>query len=93
MYQANPIKKAVRAAEWRAKRDGRVFDLTVDDLEVPELCPVFGTPMLRPSLDRINNNLGYTRKNTRVISWEANRLKHALTLEQARALVRYMEGG
>jgi len=51
--------------------------------------------MTKPSLDRKDNTKdntkGYTKDNVRVISWEANRIKHALTLEQAEALVRYMK--
>lgn len=91
VYTRDPLKKAVRAAAWRAERDGREFSVRLEDLEIPELCPVLGVPLVRPSLDRKNNDKGYTKENTKVISWEANRIKHALTLEQVRALLQYME--
>ena len=35
-----------------------------------------------PSLDRIDNNLGYTKDNTMVISWRANYLKNTASLDE-----------
>jgi hypothetical protein len=90
LKKKRPLHRAVRAAAWRAKRDGIEFSLREQDLIIPEVCLVFGTPMATPSLDRRNNDLGYTMDNVRVISWEANRLKHRLTLEQVEALAEYM---
>lgn len=91
LKKKRPLARAVRSAEWRAKRDGLDFDLVESELEIPKVCPVFGTSMETPSLDRLDNSKGYVRDNVRVISWEANRLKHRLSIEQARALVHYME--
>lgn len=62
----------------------------MDDVVIPELCPVFGTPMDKPSLDRKDNSKGYTRDNVRVISDRANRLKNNGTLEELKAIVAYM---
>ena len=55
-----------------------------------EICPVFGFRMdcesenydLRPSIDRIDSNLGYEKGNVIWISYLANRMKSDLTLEE-----------
>lgn len=88
--QKFPLRKAIRAAKWRAKRDGLEFNLVEEDLNIPALCPVLGTVMDTPSLDRLDNSKGYTKNNVRVISWEANRLKHRLSIQQIEALLKYM---
>jgi hypothetical protein len=92
------------SARRRARVDGREFDIELSDVVIPERCPVFGILLLTnkyrgggrahddaPSLDRVNTACGYTRDNIRVISWRANRLKHAMTKAEARQLADYME--
>jgi hypothetical protein len=68
----------------RAKKRGLPFDITKDDLIVPEFCPVLGIPLRPkqgkraddgPSVDRIDPVKGYVRGNVAVISWLANRIK------------------
>jgi hypothetical protein len=44
------------------------------------------------SIDRVDNSRGYTKDNTRVISFLANGRKGDLTVEQVRNLLAYMEG-
>ena len=76
-------------ARQRAARRGLPFDLDVNDVVVPSICPALGVPLVigemrspySPSLDRIRPALGYVRGNTRVISDKANRLKGALDIE------------
>lgn len=87
----NVAQYLLTGAKWRANAFGLDFDLTLEDIVIPKLCPVFGTPMERPSVDRHDNSKGYTKGNAKIISLEANRLKNNLTLEQAKALVKYME--
>lgn len=67
------------------------FDLVYHQLTIPALCPVFQTPMVKPSLDRRDNDKGYTRENTFVISDRANRLKNNLSLKEVKMLAIYME--
>ena len=86
-------------ARKRAFRLGLPFDITPDDITIPEVCPVLGFLLnkdgprdMRPSLDRILPHAGYVRDNIRVISFRANRLKSDATCEELRAVLAYMEG-
>ncbi len=76
---------------YSAKRKGVPFNLTLDDIKVPEFCPILGIPLVRstgahtdssPSLDRINPSLGYIRSNVIVISYRANRIKNDATISE-----------
>lgn len=83
----------------RAKSDGIEFTLSPDDIVVPTHCPVMGCELRfekgisdhQPSLDRVDNSLGYVPGNVRVISWRANYLKKNLTLEQMELMLAYMK--
>lgn len=89
-----------KQAKWRAKERGLAFDLEYEDIVVPETCPVLGIPILydqgrnnhhSPSLDRKDNDGGYTKDNVQVISLRANTLKKDANLEEIRKILRYME--
>jgi len=76
---------------YNAKRKGVPFNLTLDDIKIPEFCPILGIPLARstgaptdssPSLDRINPSLGYVRSNVIVISYRANRIKNNATISE-----------
>jgi hypothetical protein len=99
-------KKLLYNANNRAKDRGFDCDLTVDDIVIPEFCPVLGIPLQAtvgqgrvsmkdnwnaPTLDRIDSAGGYTKGNVMVISARANFLKNDATLEEMRAILRYME--
>lgn len=101
-HKNNPEKSYILAARARARRNKLAFDLEEGDVVFPEVCPVFGIPLIftpagekrndnTPSLDRVDPSKGYTKGNVRVISWKANRLKCDSTLNDLRQLVRYME--
>tara|TARA_Y100000996_G_scaffold350877_1_gene290032 strand:- start:106 stop:441 length:336 start_codon:yes stop_codon:yes gene_type:complete len=77
-----------------AKRRGLNFDVTVEDLmelyEVQEgLCALSGLPMTRSSansdyslsIDRINNEIGYTKENLQLVCWRVNTMRSSLTVE------------
>lgn len=55
-----------------------------------EFCLGSGGKENSPSIDRIQNDLGYVPGNIGVISMLANRIKSSLTLEQAEKLVEYL---
>lgn len=89
-------------AKSRAKQNGIPFRITINDIYVPKLCPVFGTPLEvgvgnkhhtpnSPSLDRVNPELGYVPGNTVVISYRANRIKNDSTLEELEYLVKFIK--
>lgn len=78
----------------RAKKQGIPFDIDINDILIPETCPVLGTPMKfradrdgAPSFDKIDPSLGYVKGNVRIISHKANRWKNNMTLEDAKLLV------
>lgn len=76
----------------RSKKAGHQFNLTVEDLDFPEYCPVLGiklenTPFISdctPSVDRVDNNKGYVRDNIVLVSFRANRIKSNATPEELR---------
>ena len=69
------------------ERDKLDFNITYEDFEIPERCPLLGIPLVKhisegnakddsPSLDRIKPELGYVRGNVWVISHKANEIKN-----------------
>ncbi len=99
-HAADPRRQMVQAAKRRALRDGLQFSLTIEDLQMPECCPVFGTPFetgqkvarpTSPSLDRLDNTKGYVPGNVWIISRRANVLKSDATIEELKTLVTALE--
>jgi hypothetical protein len=98
----NPVKYLLFGVRGRAVRFGIECSLTEADLVVPETCPVLGIPLLwgqgpsannSPSVDRFDNSKAYTKDNIHIISNRANKLKNNATVEEMRAVLRYMEAG
>jgi hypothetical protein len=75
-------------AKGRAKRNNLEFNIEVNDILIPEKCPVFdftlkvNDPDCTPSIDRINPALGYVKGNIQIISNRANRIKNNATWEE-----------
>ena len=87
----DPRKTILYSAKHRAMIKDLAFDLVLEDIIIPETCPVLGIPLelyhdtqmrSSPSLDRINPRLGYTKGNIQVISWLANTMKQDADKEQ-----------
>lgn len=94
-----------QGAKRRAKNMGREYDLDIKTLPLPEKCPILGCDLSYPSssakleskgprndsvtLDRIDNDRGYTNDNVRVISYAANRIKGDMTPSQVENLYYY----
>lgn len=85
--------KMWRRAKSRANEQGIPFDIVVDDIVIPDVCPVLGIPikinvgksgafMDSPSLDKIIPELGYVKGNIQVMSQLANQMKGAASREQ-----------
>jgi len=96
----NPALGMLKHAKYSARKKGIPFNLTLKDIEVPKVCPVFGFRLSvgnairnskSPSLDRVNPRKGYVKGNVRVISWRANDLKKNATLKEVKALLKYLE--
>jgi hypothetical protein len=94
----NPAKALLQGARRRAKKSGLAFELTADDIIIPDRCPVFGFELSRgggtdnsPSIDRIDNAKGYLRGNVVVVSMLANRIKNNSTTDQLKQVVEFYE--
>mgnify|MGYP007089703102 CR=1 FL=1 len=89
----DPRKKLYQQARNRAKRYNMDFDLAVNDIVIPEKCPLLDIPFIvgeknnyqfSYSLDRKDNSKGYTKDNIWVISVKANSMKNNATREELR---------
>ena len=70
-----------RSVTASARKRGLECDITKEDIVVPDLCPILKVPMeqfteFAPSVDRIDNSLGYVKGNIQVISRKANSMKY-----------------
>lgn len=91
-------------SKYRAKKIGRKFTITVQDILTllgDGKCPVFRVRYdlnpngksndLSPSLDRLNSKRGYTKENSVVICQLANQIKTNATSKQIRQVADWME--
>ena len=96
----HPKVRLVNFAKHRAKINNLPFNITADDFEFPEYCPVLNIKLelgkkklhdASPTLDRIIPELGYVKGNVKVISYKANRIKNNGSLKDLKLVVQYME--
>jgi hypothetical protein len=92
-------------AKGRAKKQGVEFSIGLEDIVIPEKCPILGIPLFpnhtgkakpgpnSPTLDRRDNDQGYTKANTWVVSFRANSLKSDATVAELRAMARNVQVG
>ena len=96
----NPKKTLLSGCKARAKKKGLPFDLDLEDIIIPEKCPMLGIKLMRnlgqrgpssssPSLDRIIPEKGYTKGNVQVISTKANMIKSNATADELMAVAKY----
>jgi hypothetical protein len=96
-----PLHHLFHNAKKRAKLKGVPFEITKDDIIIPEVCPILGVKLERgagagnyidtsPSLDRIVPELGYVPGNVAVISMRANRIKNDATAEELAAVLAFV---
>ena len=95
----HPEKYLWRSAKQRARKKGLDFDIEVSDIIIPQFCPLLNIPIQHivgngvgrnpnaPSLDRLQNHLGYVKGNILVVSWRANFIKGDATIEEFRLLL------
>lgn len=91
-----------QGAKRRAQKAELPFSITLSDVVIPDLCPVFGVPLQvatgapcgaanSPSIDRLIPDIGYVPGNVRVISWRASDLKRDATMDEIKKLLAWME--
>jgi len=86
--KANDKARLFKNAKHSARTRFLDFDLTEEDIVIPEICPVLRIPFdntkisYTMSVDRIDNNLGYVKGNVQVITRKANTMKNDATKEQ-----------
>lgn len=92
--------RLMHGAKQRARRQGIEFSITLDDIIVPDLCPLLGVRIAAgqntiqpnsPTLDRIDPRKGYVRGNVWVISQKANQMKSDNTVETMRFFIQVIE--
>lgn len=75
----------------RAKKKGFEHNITIEDIQIPDKCPLLGIPLFAgqggvcpnsPTLDRIDSSKGYIKGNVWVISYKANTIKSNATPEE-----------
>jgi hypothetical protein len=76
----------------KCKIEGIDFNLDIEDLNFPDLCPALGIKIIKgmgdnaATVDRIKPNLGYTKGNIQIISKLANQIKSSATYAQILAV-------
>ena len=99
---ATPASRLLSLTKYRAQKRGIAFNLTIEDIAVPDFCPVLGLPLYRnsggraqgpnsPTVDRIDPGLGYVKGNVRVISARANAIKSNATPEELLRVATYFQ--
>lgn len=97
-WKVDAAKLLYKNIKSRCKRIGREFSIDLEDIIIPQKCPVFGfelkredkqTWMSAPSVDRIDSSKGYIKGNVTVVSRRANILKRDATVEELEQLFNY----
>ena len=87
-HEADPSVRLYLLSKRRAKKKGIEFNLTKEFVKNlwnkdSKICPILNAKYqfgvrnknFNPSLDRVDNNKGYLKKNVRLLSFKANSLK------------------
>lgn len=100
LKRRNPVGYMVWHLRAQAKRNGIPFNLTKEDIVIPEFCPVLNIPLQMNdgysqsnslSVDRLIPELGYVKGNISIISHKANTMKNTATLQELKNLVQWLE--
>lgn len=99
LHRRNPLSKLLQQARARAKEKKIPFDISIQDLKIPSVCPILGI-LLKVndghakdnsiSIDRIVPELGYVRGNVEIISHKANSIKNNATVEELEKVLVWM---
>ena len=87
----NIERELLSKARCRAKKGNLPFDLELEDIKIPDICPLLGIKLSvgrgghkpnSPTVDRIVPSKGYIKGNVWVISHRANTIKNNSTIEE-----------
>lgn len=90
-YRKDIRKRLLWRAKDRSNRLGLDCNLTVEDIVIPEKCPLLEIPFkygskhdkwFTYSIDRIDNTKGYIKGNIQIISYLANTMKSQAAIPQ-----------
>lgn len=94
-------RKLYQSAKRRAVEKSIIFNLSLEDIKIPDECPVLKIPLFAgsggiagpnsPSIDRIKPEVGYTKDNIAIISMKANMMKSNSTIDEVEALLSWMK--
>lgn len=99
-FRKNWHRVLFNCAKSRAKKKNLPFNLELSDIIIPEFCPVLGIKLEKsnnyvkdcsPTIDRLNNNLGYVKGNICVMSYRANCIKNCGTADEHRKIADWIE--
>ena len=90
-WKYKPTVAMLNNSKQRAKVAGLEHNLTLDDIVIPDVCPVLGIKLETgdrkehynaPSIDRVDNTKGYVKENVVIVSTRANLLKKDATIDE-----------
>lgn len=90
-WKYKPSLAMLNNSKQRAKVSGIEHSLLLEDITIPDYCPVLGIKLETgdrknhynaPSIDRIDNTKGYHKDNIMIMSVKANMLKKDGTLDE-----------
>lgn len=100
-WQKENIERYMLAkAKYRAKLVNLEFNIALEDVIIPKLCPVLKIKLRQseitpsdnsPVIDRTDNTKGYIKGNINIISFRANRIKSDATFEEIELLYKYLK--
>lgn len=97
-WKYHPARHMLNNSKQRAKLAGLEHTLKMDDIVIPDFCPVLGIKLETgdrkqhfnaPSIDRIDNTKGYIKENIVVVSTRANLLKKDATIDELVMLAKF----
>ena len=90
-YEKTIKQRILYRAKERSKETGCPFNITEEDIILPELCPLLEIPFVYGSskskwytysLDKIEPHKGYVKGNIQVITYLANTMKSSASKEE-----------
>jgi hypothetical protein len=90
--EKNPVQKILKQAKATADSKNLEFNLTEEDIVLPETCKYLGSVLTNVqgqgvvwenySIDRIDSSKGYVKGNVEIISRKANSMKNMATKDE-----------